>query len=34
VYFPFEQGPLQVETLTLNANTFDDALFAFPAAKP
>ncbi|MCC7249550.1 MAG: hypothetical protein IT473_13090 [Lysobacter sp.] len=33
VYFPFEQGPLQVETLTLNA-PLDDALFAFPAAKP
>lgn len=33
VYFPFEQGQLQLDTLTLNA-PLDDALFAFPTAKP
>jgi hypothetical protein len=33
VYFPFEQGPLQVEALSLN-KPLDDALFAFPNAKP
>lgn len=33
LYFPFEQGPLQLETLSLN-KPLDDALFAFPAAKP
>lgn len=33
VYFPFEQGQLQIDTLTTNAS-FDDALFAFPTAKP
>ena len=33
VYFPFEQGQLQIETLDLNA-PLDDALFAFPTAKP
>ncbi len=33
VYFPFEQGPLQVETMGLN-KPLDDALFAFPTAKP
>ncbi len=33
VYFPFEQGPLQIETITLN-KPIDDALFAFPTATP
>ncbi len=33
VYFPFEQGPAQIETMTLN-KPLDDALFAFPTAKP
>ncbi len=33
VYFPFEQGPVQIDALVLN-KPFDDALFAFPTAKP
>jgi hypothetical protein len=33
VYFPFEQGQLQIETMSLN-KPLDDAMFAFPAAKP
>jgi hypothetical protein len=33
VYFPFEQGPAQIETIKLN-EPLDDALFAFPTAKP
>jgi hypothetical protein len=33
VYFPFEVGQAQLESVSLN-KPLDDALFAFPAAKP
>jgi hypothetical protein len=33
VYFPFEQGQMQLETIELN-KPVDAAIFTFPAAKP
>jgi hypothetical protein len=33
IYFPFEQGQMQVESIELN-KPVDTAMFAFPAAKP
>lgn len=33
VYFPFEQGQVQLETIELNAQ-IDNAMFGFPTARP
>jgi hypothetical protein len=33
IYFPFEQGPVQIEKIELNT-PIDTAMFGFPAAKP